>query len=162
MAFEPLNTDEKLPQPIKSGPDLDTQMIGGCSGFVASSVFTYALGIWPFFLLSSQMHLLATLGLAAALGLLPAAIFGGLIGSRWGLAPACGFFGGALTVAVFLYLSLGQVAMGHSVPDLPKPDYPASFAWLLPAGWILASLSICAFSAQIGERKRGLRDKSHR
>ncbi len=154
MAFEPLQTDEKLTKAVKTGPDMDTQMIGGCSGFVGSALITYALGIWPFFLFNASVHLLAQLLLSSLLGLIPASVFGAIVGRRWGLAPACGFFGGAITVAVFLYLSLNQVAMGHTIADLPRPDYPAAFAWLLPLAWILFALVVTAFFAQMGERRR--------
>ena len=162
MAFEPLETDEKQSEAIKQGPDMDTQMIGGCTGFVGAAFITYGLCIWPFFLFHQQAHLLNSVLLASLLGLVPATLFGAFVGSKWGLAPACGFFGGALTTAVFLYLSLQQVALGHSSKELPTPDYPASFSWLIPLGWTLFALANCAFFARIGERRRGLRDKSHR
>ncbi len=161
MAFEPLKTDEKLEKPIKKGPDMDSQMLGGCSVFVFTSFATYALGIWPFFLLT-DLHLLQRVLLACALGMGPAAVLGAVFGARGGLAPACGFFGGAVTVAVFLYLSLRQVALGHTLPDLPRPDYPPTFSALIPIAWVACALLICVVFAQIGERRRTRREETRR
>jgi len=48
MAFEPLQTDEKLDVPEQTAQDMDKQMLFGCSGFLISSVVGYLLTIWPF------------------------------------------------------------------------------------------------------------------
>ena len=156
MAFDELGTDEKLDKAIPPPADMDTQMIGGCSSFVAAAVITYGLGIWPFFALHPRIHELTTLILACSLGLIPAALFGAFVSARWGLATGCGFFGGALTNAVFLYLTLQQASLGHTVRELPVPDYPREFMWWIPLAWICASLVIAAVFSSIGERRRGL------
>ncbi|MBL8059485.1 MAG: hypothetical protein JNK63_02075 [Chthonomonas sp.] len=155
MAFEELGTDEKLESAIPATADMDTQMIGGCSGFVAAAMITYVLGIWPFFALHPRIHELPTLILSCTMGLIPASVFGAFVGFRWGLATGCGFFGGALTISVFLYLSLQQAALGHTVRELPVPDYPASFMWWIPFAWILISLVIATAFSSIGEHRRG-------
>lgn len=156
MAFEDLQTDEKLLGPIEKEADMDTQMIGGCSVFVSASLLTYGIAIWPFFALHPRIYELGTLTTACVSGLLPAAAFGAFASIKWGLPAGCGFFGGALTTAVFLYLSLQQAALGHTVRELPVPEYPAAFMWWIPSMWLVVALVVGLLFATIGERRRGL------
>lgn len=161
MAFEPLQTDEKVDRPVRGPADMDTQMLGGCSAFVVSAFITYGLGIWPFFVLPN-LHLLQPLAYATAIGLGTTCVFGALASWRGGLAPACGFFAGSLTLAVFLHLFQNQIALGHTVPDLPRPDYPASMGVFLPLGWTLIALLFAVIFARIGEKRRVTRDEKRR
>ena len=162
MAFDELGTDERLDAPVKPEADMDVQMIGGCSSFVAAALITYVLSIWPFFALHSRMHELGALTSACALGLVPASAFGAFAGGRWGLPTACGFFGGAMTTAVFLYLMLQQASLGHTVRELPVPDYPATFMWWIPLGWLVFALMIAIIFSAIGEHRHGLWAESRR
>jgi len=152
VAFDPLQTDEKLEKPIKSGPNFEAQILSGCSFFVATSLLTYAIGVWPFFVLADQ-HLIAKFLMACAFGLLPTAIIGVVAGIKGGVPGACGFLGGTIAVAMFMYLRISQIMLGEHMPDLPKPDYPSAAAWILPLFWTVIAVIIAGFSAQKGERE---------
>lgn len=136
MAFEPLETDEKLDAPVAQERDTDTVMLFGCAGFVSSSLLTYFLAIWPFFLFT-EIYLTAGLLRCALFGLLPALAFGGYVTRRFGLAASAGFVGGALAAAIFLYLRLIEVNLRRNQRDLAQPDFPESWIWIVPLGWVL-------------------------
>jgi hypothetical protein len=141
MPLEPLQTDEKLDKPVKRGPDMDTQMLFGCSGFVLASIGSYILAVWPFVLLM-EAERLATLGLAAAIGLIPYTLIGGFLTRRFGLPGACGFVGGAMAVSIFLYLRLQQAFLSAQAKQGEMPDYPEIFQILLPVGWVFWTLIV--------------------
>lgn len=145
MPFEPLKTDEKLDYAPKAGPDMDSQMLAGCSGFLLASVIHYLLGVWPHFVFFTT-HLLATLAICAAAGLLPAAIFSGVVARRFGIPAAAGALGGSFAVAIFLYLRLQQVDSTRGLRDMPQPEFPASWVWLVPGAWIVLVLAILLIS----------------
>lgn len=141
MPFEPLKTDEKLEQKVKRAPDMDTTMLFGCSSFVFVSVFGYAMAIWPMFVIAETFRT-ANLLIALAAGMIPTAIFGAIAARKAGLPGACGFLGGAMAAAIFFYLRLEQLMLGLARDDLPKPDYPKSWQWIVPAAWVLAAALI--------------------
>lgn len=141
MPFDPIRTDEKLAQRPKRERDLDTVMLFGCSTFVATSLATFALSAWPFFVIQ-DVFTLSSLGIVAAMGLLPALILGAIITRRFGLPGACGFAAGAMVVAIFIYLRLQQLAVAQYIPDAPKPDYPESVAWVAPLGWLVLAATM--------------------
>jgi hypothetical protein len=141
MAFEPINTDEKLEQPVAKERDTDTVMLIGCSGFVAAALLTYGLSLWPFFVYA-EVHLSANLATACALGLLPALVFGGYVTRRHGLPAACGFVGGGLATAIFLFLRLTEVQLRRGSRDMEPPDYPSSWVWMLPLLWIIVIFAV--------------------
>jgi len=138
MAFEPLETDEKLDTPVKRAPDMDAAMLFGCSGFVLTSIGGYLLSVWPF-LVFSDTEKLTVLASAAAVGLIPAAILGIFATRKFRLAGACGFVGGALSTGIFLYLRLEQVFISALSRQAPTPDYPKITMYLVPLGWILTT-----------------------
>ncbi len=139
MAFEPLQTDEKLENPVEGSRDMDTAMLFGCSGFVFTSVGGYILSVWPFFAMRGTEYL-NILGLTLALGLGPAAVLGAFAARKFGLAGACGFVGGAMTTGVFLFLRLQQVFLSAKIDQAPTPNYPESMVTLIPLGWVLTSI----------------------
>lgn len=142
MAFEPLRTDEKLDTPPPPERDIDSQMIAGCSGFVGASLITYGLSVWPFFAFT-QTHLVADLVWAGLIGLVSSLVFGAYVTRRYGLAAACGFVGGGLTTGVFLFLRLTtEYQTRQGSPDLQHPEYPASWVWIVPTIWVLATLVV--------------------
>ncbi len=138
MAFEPLQTDEKLENPVARPPDMDAAMLFGCSGFVLSSIGGYMLSVWPF-LVFQETEKLTTLATAAAIGLTPAAILGIVSTRKFRLAGACGFVGSALSVGIFLYLRIEQTFISSLARQAPAPDYPKVVMYLAPLGWILIS-----------------------
>lgn len=149
MAFDPLQTDEKLDKGIKKQPDFDSQMLAGCTAFVGTSVLSYLLAVWPFFILP-DMNRVVVLAADFGLGFVPFAGLGIYSTRKAALPGACGFLGGALATAVFLSLRLQQVMLGLKLRDLPQPEYPPSFVWLVPVAWLLLTLCIIAIFLQKG------------
>jgi len=145
MPFEPLRTDEKLPTKQKPPKDMDSVMLTGCTGFVFASLLTYFLGVWPF-LAFQDTHLAAIMGLCALLGLVPATVLGIVAARKFELPGACGYVGGAMALSVFLYLRLQQVMLGKSSTDLPRPDYPESWVWAVPLGWLIFSVLVAVLA----------------
>jgi len=150
MSFEPLQTDEQLETPAPTERDTDTVMLVGCTGFVASSLITYVISIWPFFLFT-ETHRLLQLAQCAGLGLLPAVVFGAYVTRRFGLASAAGFIGGGLSAAIFLYLRLLEVNLRRVQRDLAQPDYPESWIWLVPFAWVLMLFLVVALTIRPSE-----------
>lgn len=141
MPFEPLQTDEKLPAKVKPERDMDSQMIFGCSSFVFVSLMSYILAVWPMFVIQGT-HTLVNLAVALGAGLIPATILGGIATRKTGLPGACGFVGGAMAMAIFLFLRLEQLMLGYSRNDIPQPEYPRSWVWLVPLVWLVAAVLV--------------------
>lgn len=139
MPFEPLRTDEKLSRKQKPAKDMDSLMLAGCTGFVGASILSYGLAVWPFMAFQETQRA-TTIAWGALLGLLPAAILGVFAARKFNLPGACGFVGGSMAMSVFLYLRLQQVMAGNASTDLPHPDYPESWGWMIPLGWLLLSI----------------------
>ena len=125
-------------------------MIMGCGGFVVAAVGIYLLGVWPF-LAFQDVHRLRTLGLCAALGFFPTALVSAFASRRFGLPGACGAVGGALTVAVFLYLRVQQAFTAAVARQDTPPDYPDLFAILLPIAWVLGVTLVVSVLLPKGE-----------
>ena len=150
MAHEPLRTDEKLETPVPRPRDMDAQMLVGCTGFVLASIGGYLLTVWPFFVFS-DVQFLRVLAIAAAAGMIPAAIYGGIATRRFGLPGACGFFAGAVATAIFLVLRLQQVFVAAQAQQDVAPNYPPAFQYLVPVAWLLAALLVAALLLPKGE-----------
>lgn len=143
MPFEPLRTDEPIEAPAPKERDFDTQMLAGCTTFVAVSLLVYGLSVWPYFVFQNT-HELKALALASSLGLIPAALAGGYSVWKWGLAAAGGFVSGALATAIFLMLRLKQVLLTEGIEDLPQAEFPPSWQYLVPGAWMLVVLALIA------------------
>ncbi len=139
MAFEPLQTDEKLDSPVKRAPDMDSVMLFGCSGFVFTSIGGYILTVWPY-LVFQDSERLSRLEVSSLVGMLPAAILGTVASRRFGLAGACGFVGGSMASGIFLYLRIEQTFLSSLARQAPKPDYPQILTYLIPLTWIIVSV----------------------
>ena len=137
MPFEPLRTDEPRTGHGRKERDFDSQMLAGCSAFVAISLLSYAVAVWPHFVFY-QTYQIRTLALDCALGMIPAAILGGFATRRFGLAAAGGFVSGSLATSIFLLLRLKQVLLLEGVRDLPQPEFPQSWQYVVPLAWMLA------------------------
>lgn len=153
MAFEPLQTDEKLEGPVKRERDMDTHMLIGCSGFVIGSVAVYALGVWPFFVFQ-KAFLGVVLAEALACAVVPQWIVGAIVTRRFGIAGACGFVGGSLCNGIFLFLRVSQLFVSARLQQSPSPEFPEAFAYLIPGVTVLA----CAFVAVLFLSKKELDD----
>lgn len=141
MPFEPLRTDEKLEEKQKKGPDMDREMLFGCTSFVLASFVVYGASVWPFLVFADIWRIQILLA-ASAFGFVPAYVLTALGSRKYGIAAACGALGGAMATCIFLFLRLDQVNLGNTVWDLPKPEYPPSWQWLLPVGHLLATVAI--------------------
>lgn len=142
MAFEPLETDERVEGVAKAkAPDMDSEMLFGCSGFLLASVGGYALSVWPFFAFQ-ETNLLVVLAQSLAIGLVPTLVLAAVLTRRFGLAGACGAVGGAMASAMFLYLRIQQAFMAYLARHAPEPQYPSSFTYIVPAGYLLAVLLV--------------------
>lgn len=151
MPFEPLRTDEKLDHKPNVGPDMDTQMLMGCMGFVTTSLITYFLAVWPHFFLTDG-YLLRTLVIALAVGSIPAAVAGVYACRRFGLSGACGYLGGTMAFCVFIHLRVQQFLMASGSRDLPQPEYPDNFAWWIPIMVVLFGFLVAALALPKSER----------
>lgn len=138
MAFEPLQTDEKLEVPVVQKRDMDSAMLFGCSGFVFTSIAGYVLSVWPF-LIFQNTDQIRPLAISAATGFLPAAIIGVIATRKFGLAGACGFVGGGLSTGIFLFLRIEQTFIAALARQGPTPEYPPLMKYLVPSGWIVIS-----------------------
>lgn len=139
MPLDPLQTDEKLTKAVKKSRDLDTVMLVGCGGFVASSFTVYGLSVWPFFIIQ-DVFTTAQLAKVTAMGLLPAMLATAIIARKGGLAAACGTIGGALTTAIFLYLRMQQLFLAALAKTDKPAEYPDSLQFLLPLAFVLGIL----------------------
>ena len=77
---------------------------------------------------------------------LAAAILGAFASRKFELPGACGFVGGSMALSVFLYLRLQEVMLGKGSTDLPHPDYPESWVWVIPLAWLIVSLLIAGLA----------------
>ena len=145
MSFEPLETDEKLDQPIKAKKDMDSAMLAGCFGFVLTSMTIYFLGIWPF-LVFGDTFLLNVLILNLVLAIVPSLLFGIIATRKFGLPGACGYVGGSMSIVVFIYLRLKMILSMVGSQTLPQAEYPDSWVWLIPLIWLALSLIIAVIS----------------
>lgn len=137
MAFEPLETDEKIERASAKPTDMDTQMLFGCSGFLIASLGGYGLSVWPFFVFQTTDQL-GTMAWSLGLGLIPTIGLTAYMARRFGLAGTCGAIGGALASAMFLYLRIQQAFLAYLARQAPEPQYPASMEIYVPLAFILA------------------------
>lgn len=155
MPFDPLETDERLAEAFKRGPELETRLAIGCGGFVViafigAGLFMFPFVIWPNIAEASRLY--QNLGIGATL----AGAFGFVAARKFGLAAAGGFVSAMLASALFLYIRLSQFEMGRGIEDLPQPAWPPAFVWLIPAsvalfGALIAAAAVHASELQIGE-----------
>lgn len=150
MPFEPLQTDERLEAPAKRERDMDTVMLFGCSGFLVEAVASYGLTVWPWFVVP-QMHQIGGLALAFALGAVPAIATGVMATRKFGLPGACGFAGGALASAIFMFLRLQQLVALRGNLQFPQPEYPNLWVWLVPGAFLLLVALVIAIFIPRGE-----------
>jgi hypothetical protein len=147
MPFDPIRTDEKLKKPVKKKTDFEAHLMTGCMVICISSFLVLGIAVWPFF--SFEEHTVEGLKMISLFGLLPAVLFGGIVTWKFGLAGSSGMIGGAMTASIFMYLKLAQTALGKQVVDLPAPEYPVRWAWLLPLSFLLAAVTIGLTTASL-------------
>ncbi len=130
-------TDEKIETPYPRKRDMDSRFLTGCFTIAILSIVFYAMLAWPFF--AFQAHLKSGLVQIGLFGALPTLVLGGTLIRRLGLEAATALAGGSFAGAIFAYLRLDSLMLGKlaDVQDLPPPDYPEAWAWLIPVGWCL-------------------------
>jgi hypothetical protein len=134
-------TDEKLESAVPKKMDMDTRFFAGCITIAVGSLVFYALLVWPFF--AFPVHLRSGLVQLGLFGALPAFALGVLSVRKLGLEGATAFIGGSLAGSVNAYLRIDSLMLGklEATPNLPAPDYPESWAWLLPLAWALLAVA---------------------
>ncbi len=121
--------------------DMDSQMLGGCSVFVASSLITYGLAVWPFFVMQPlwESHpLLTATGLAAA----GTTIFTLIIGKRAVMAGGFGNLAGVASAGVFVYLTLNHVVPLDAMQKQTITQWDPSVGYIIPILWFVLTLLI--------------------
>jgi len=108
---------------------------------VETSLIGYVLAVWPFFAVP-ETHLARNLTTACAFGMVPALVLTAFSTRRFGLPGACGGLGVAMATGVFLYLRMDQIMLGFTVRDLPRPDYPSTWAWIVPSAYVVATVAV--------------------
>ncbi len=140
MPFDELKTDEKLTEPQRRLKDFEGQLMVGCGVVVVVSLFTYVLSVWPFFRFPE--YEISGLITIAVIGGVPATILGAIAVRRCGVPGTSGFVGGAMASAVFMYLRLRETMLAKLNPDLPQPEYPERWAWMVPLAWVLWTVAV--------------------
>ncbi|HXH59828.1 MAG TPA: hypothetical protein VNI20_00565 [Fimbriimonadaceae bacterium] len=148
-------TDERLEKKAPRKADMDSRFLAGCLTIALFSIGFYILAIWPFF--EFPAHLRSGLLSVGLFGALPTLLVGVAAVRKFGLEGATALVGGSLAAAVFAYLRMDSMMLGKydTNGQLPAPDYPDSWAWIVPLGWCLTVVAIVLFSLP----KRELRDE---
>ncbi len=130
-------TDEKIETPYPRKRDMDTRFLTGCFTIALLSIVFYTMLAWPFF--AFQASLKSGLVQIGLFGALPTLALGGGLVRRIGLEAATALAGGSFAAAIFAYLHLNSLMLGKlaDVKDVPPPNYPDSWAWLIPIAWCL-------------------------
>ncbi len=139
MAFEPLETDEKLEGHYPRERDMDTHMLFGCGAFVTASLICYALLVWPFFAIR-DVYLWKNLYIAGGLAVIPSGIIAMVVTRRSGIAGACGAVGGCICGGVFLYIRMSQLFLSARLQQSPTPEFPEVLCFVVPLGLIVLFL----------------------
>ncbi|MCU0315642.1 MAG: hypothetical protein MUC92_03515 [Fimbriimonadaceae bacterium] len=140
MGFEPLKTDEKIPPTNKPKSDFEAQLMSGCSVIVVVAFLTYFLTAWPWFVF--PLYTLTGLQTAIVAGCGTSVVLGGISCFRFRIAGASGFLGGALAAGVFIFLVLNEVGKGRVSQDLPRPEYPERWQWMVPLLFVVACVLV--------------------
>lgn len=118
-------------------------MLRGAGVFLVCAFAVYFLSVWPF-LLFPRTYLLSVLWKCIGLGLAPAWICGAVFSRKGELAGACGFAGGSLATAVFLFLRLQQVFTTSGSSQGPEPNYTSAAVLGLPSAWVALTIVTAA------------------
>ena len=151
MPFEPINTDEKLegrPNSRKPKTDFERQLMSGCMVILVCCFLVYGLSVWPWFVAGeeSPFKTYTVQGLinALAIGCGSASVIGLFATIKFKLAGGAGFMGGSFAGGVFMFLRLQQIMLGKGHNDLPQPEFPERWMYLVPLAWVLLTVALVA------------------
>lgn len=142
MPFEPLNTDEKLDQPIKKRRDFEGHLMAGCMAVGLTSALIYILSAWPW--LVFENHRVSGMTSIVLFGLVPSLVVGAFTTWRFGFAGVSGSFGGGMIASIFIWLRMKEVMLGFLTTELPRPEYPERWGWMIPGGWFVSIALVSA------------------
>lgn len=141
---------EVQPSAPEKPMDMDAQMLGGCSAFVISSLMTYGLGVWPFFVfapLYQAVPLFTALGISVAITL----VFAVVVAKRAHMAGGFGAVAGVAALGVFFYLAISQSVPLEARLNKEAIEYPTEVGVYAPMIWGLATALLVYW------RSRGLK-----
>lgn len=142
MPFEPLKTDEKYEGPAQAKTNLERQLMAGCTTIVVICFLVYFITIWPWFALPA--YTVSGLTEALIFGAGASVILGIIATLKFKSAGGAGFLGGAMAASVFMYLRLNQIMLGKGHVDLPQPEYPERWEWLVPLAYMVLCIAVVA------------------
>jgi hypothetical protein len=153
MPFEPLGTDEKLPQGAyprgSSAKNLEGDLMKGCAGIAVGSVAVMIISAAYFGL--PGLHEIAGLqrGWLVALG--PAVLLGFILTLTMGTTGGTAFLGGSLCAETFITIQLIRIDLGRQPQqtDLPKPEWDALWIWAYPLIHLAVVIALMALAFAI-------------
>jgi len=125
--------------------DPDKELMDGCASFLVIAVVGFSLVVVPF-LLTLDVHRLGDLIQTCATGMVPCLILGAIAVRIRGLATGFGLVGSAMASSVFLFLRIQQISLAAQAGQSPPVEYPPVFQFLVPLGWILATVLVSVAS----------------
>jgi hypothetical protein len=140
--FGYLGTDEELATKPRR-KDFERNVLGGCVIFSLAATFQLASVAIPL-LIERDLHtygqlygVLATFLVAGAIGGIAFSVFAGLAG-------LCGSLAGLVPAATFLWLRITDKVSGAvGIQGMEPAEYPASYAWIIPAVSCSALAVVC-------------------
>jgi hypothetical protein len=140
MGEEPfgyLGTDEEVDNRRKGG-DYERGVLGGCVTFSLASTFQLAAVGIPL-LIERDLHTYEQLHRVLAIYLIAAGVGGALFSVFAGVAGLCGSLSGLVPAATFAWLRISDKVTGiPGIEGMEPAQYPASYAWSVPAASCLA------------------------
>lgn len=130
---------------------MDREMLRGCTLFVASSLISYFMGVWPFVAFAELLEI-RRLAFALAFSAIPVAIFVAFLARRGGVPGLTGSLAGVFAITIFLFLRMKQFLLGLEIRDLPQPEFPADWMWKVPALYLATMLAIGGIAAPRSEK----------
>ena len=152
--FGYLGTDEESTTgPRKS--DFERSVLGGCVVFSMVSTVQLAAVAIPL-LLERSLHTYAQLHGVLLVYLIVGVIAGIGFSVFAGLAGLCGSLAGLVPSATFLWLRISDKVSGHvGLEGMEPAEYPASYAWLVPATLCTCLAGVFVLSYWLRQRLSG-------
>ncbi len=153
MPFEPLGTDEKLPQGAyprgSSAKNLEGDLMKGCMGIAIGSVAVMLIASGYFAL--PGLHQIEALQRGWMLALGPSVLLGFILTLALGTTGGTAFLGGSLCAEAFITIQLIRIDVGRQPQqtDLLKPEWDAYWIWAYPLSHLAAVILFMALAFAI-------------